>query len=67
MRSRTGPPFPVEPRHDWHEMLVEEERERAAAEEMPQRAADAAKRCAERSSSDENASVLLHAVAARER
>ena len=62
-----GPPFPVEPRRDWHEMVVEEERERAAAEEMRQRAADAVLRRAERRRLVEEASVLLHAAATRER
>ena len=61
------PPFAVEPRCDWHEMVAEEEAERAAAEEMRQRAVDAAMRRAERRNDEEEADVLLHAAAARER
>ena len=36
MKRRAGPPFPVEPRRDWHKMVVEEERERG---QQPRRCA----------------------------
>ena len=69
-----GSPFPVEPRRDWYEMVVEDEQERRAvearegeAEEMRQRAVEAAARRIEGRVRAEEASALIRAAAVRDR